>query len=395
MAEIQLSPITGMNTEGEDASLHLRSREGTRLFVRDALNVDLTPAGAAKLRAAPVRVTAQPLHDLWQSPLHGDVFGVLGSEWARVNAGDWSAQPLAEIGDEASHVVLNGAVCAAGPAGIFVFDGAHAQRLTLDTPPAPMVLAGAGALPAGTYGVSVAWLRGALESATSPVTSVEVPEAGGLHISPPLALDAGVTRLRLYVSRQNGGELLAAGDYPVDVPISLPLLPAPGRPAPARHLSPMPTGRWLRLWRGRLLTARANVLRWSEALAYHLHDERHGFVQMPQRISFVEPVDGGIWVGQTDHVAFLRGTEPGALALETTAGAAPVFGSSAALDADAAGPVLEGARDGAALWLAANGFVLGTGDGRIIAPSAGMLAGISAQSGSTAAHGRRVLSALK
>lgn len=395
MAEIQLSPITGMNTEGEEASLHLRSREGTRLFVRDALNVDLTPAGAAKLRAAPVRVTAQPLHDLWQSPLHGDVFGVLGSEWARVNAGDWSAQPLAEIGDEASHVVLNGAVCAAGPAGIFTFDGAHAQRLTLDTPSAPMVLAGAGALPAGTYGVALAFLRGRLESATSPMTSVEVAQDGGLHVTPPLVMDPGVTRVRLYVTRQSGGELLGAGDYPVGGPISLPLLPEPGRAAPARHLSPMPTGRWLRVWRGRLLTARANVLRWSEALAYHLHNERHSFVQMPQRISFVEPVEGGIWVGQTDHVAFLRGTEPGELTLERTAGAAPVFGSSAALDADAAGPALEGARDGAVVWLAANGFVLGTGDGRIIATGAGRLAGISGQAGSTVASSRRVLAALQ
>lgn len=395
MAEIPLSPITGMNTEGEDTALQVRSREGSRLFLRDALNVDLTPAGAAKLRAAPARATAQPLRDLWQSPLHGDVFGVLGTQWVRVNPVDWSTEPLAEIGEDASHAVLNGAVCAAGPAGIFAFDGAHARRLTVDTPSAPMVLAGAGALPAGTYGVALAWLRGTLESATSPVTSVEVGADGGLHVTAPLALDPGVTRLRLYVSRQNGGELLAAGDYPVDVPISLPLLPAPGRAAPSRHLSPMPTGRWLRVWRGRLLTARANVLRWSEALSYHLHDERHGFVQMPQRISFVEPVDGGIWIGQTDHVAFLRGTDPGALALETTAGAAPVFGSSAALDADAAGPLLEGARDGGVLWLAANGFVLGTSDGRIIAPSAGMLAGISAQSGSTAAHGRRVLSALQ
>ncbi|MGY2498914.1 hypothetical protein, partial [Klebsiella pneumoniae] len=94
---------------------------------------------------------------------------------------------------------------------------------------------------------------------------------------------------------------------------------------------------YLKYWRGRLLIANGNVLRWSEALAYHLHDERHGFVQMPQRITFVQPVDGGIWVGQVDHVAFLAGAEPGALSLSRKASRAPIPGSAILVPAEVVG----------------------------------------------------------
>lgn len=153
-----------------------------------------------------------------------------------------------------SHVVLNNLVCVAGQAGIFTFDGAKAQRLTLDTPAAPLALAGEGSLTEGTYGVAVAWLRGALESAPSAIKSVAVPDNGSLEITLPLCLDASVTGVRLYLTQPNGGELAREQDYPLASPTILVRVPPKlGAPAQFRHLSPMPTGLYLAYWRGRLL----------------------------------------------------------------------------------------------------------------------------------------------
>ncbi|QNK68448.1 PLxRFG domain-containing protein [Variovorax sp. PAMC26660] len=318
------------STIAQDFAVERHRCDAPRLFVRDAVNVDLTPAGKAEIRPAVRKVSDKPITHLWASPLHGDTFGALGDQWVRVDPTTWDTKGLATVGEgDLSFEVLNNQVLAAGPAGIYVFDGAVARRLTIDTPPPPMVAATDGALVPGSYGVAVAWLRGATESAPSGITHLAVPVGAGLEITLPLCMDASVTHARLYFTHPDGGELARGEEYPISTAsVTVPLLPRLGAPPQFLHKSPMPTGKFLKYWRGRLLTARANVLRFSEPLAYHLHDERHGFVQMPQRITFVLPVDGGIWVGQVDHVAFLEGATLDGLTLQRKAARAPVPGSA-------------------------------------------------------------------
>lgn len=395
MADIPLMPLAGINNVAEDAALQ-RGGDAARLYVRDAVNVDLTPAGKAELRPGVRRVTEWPYRNLWQSPLHRDAFATLGDQWGRVDPFTWSHEPLATVGDgPVSHVVLNNLVCVAGRAGIFTFDGARAQRLTLDTPAAPLVLVGEGSLDAGAYGVAVAWLRGSLESAPSPIKTVHVPASGALEITLPLCLDTTVTGVRLYLTRPNGGELAREQDYALGTPTILVRVPPKlGAPAQFQHLSPMPTGLYLAYWRGRLLTAKGNVLRFSEALAYHLHNERHGFVQMPQRITFVLPVDGGIWIGQVDHVAFLAGSSPDQLSMVRKTARAPVPGSAILVDSDTLGGELSQGGGATAIWLAENGYVAGTAAGQVVELQAGALRGIAGQSGTSVVLDRRLLTAV-
>lgn len=255
--------------------------------------------------------------------------------------------------------------------------------------------ASTGSLEAGDYGVAVAWLRGALESPLSPMTTHKSAAAGGLQVLLPMALDPTITGVRMYLTRHNGGELLRGEDYPVGTTVvNLPTLPKLGAPAQFRHMDPMPTGQYLGLWQGRLVVAQGRTLRFSEAMAYHVHDPRHGFVQMPQRITFVAPVDGGLWVGQVDHVVFLRGTTPQELVFERKTSRAPVPGSTVALASDEAGEASGGGR-AAVAWLSSVGFAMGTPDGGIIEPQAQRLRGISAVAGSTVVQHGRLTTALR
>ena len=389
-----LSPLAGIdNASARDDALIVGGKE-PRVFLRDVVNATIAQ-GRASMRPGIRNVSARALRGLWQSPLHGDVFAAEGMQWVRVSTADWSCQALADIGPgDVHHLVLNGQVLVAGDAGIFCYNGVAAQRFTLDSPAAPMVVAGAGSLKPGGYGVAVAWLRGTAESPLSGMASCTVPEGGALLVTLPLCLDASVTGVRLYLTRQNGGELLRAGDYPAGTAtIELPLLPQLGAPPQFHRMEPMPSGDHLALWRGRLLTARANVLRFSEAMAYHVHDPRHGFVQMPQRITFVAPVDGGIFVGQVNHVAFLRGAAPNEMSLERLASAAPVPGSAAVLPSEEVGEASQGGK-AVVVWLAGNGFVLGTPDGGIIETRAGRLKGIAGARGTSVVFGRRVATAV-
>ena len=63
MADIPLMPLAGINNVAEDAALQ-RGGDAARLYVRDAVNVDLTPAGKAELRPGVRRITNIPYHNL-------------------------------------------------------------------------------------------------------------------------------------------------------------------------------------------------------------------------------------------------------------------------------------------------------------------------------------------
>ena len=155
----------------------------------------------------------------------------------------------------------------------------------------------------------------------------------------------------------------------------------------------MPSGQYLDMWQGRLVVAQGRTLRFSQPLAYHVHDRRYDFVELPQRITFVAAVDAGIFVGQVDHVVFLSGQEPKSLVLQRRATKAPVPGSAVALDAQSARQFGEGGR-AAVIWLANNGFVLGTADGSIMQPQANRIAGITGAKAVTVNNNGRLTSAI-
>ena len=395
MKSTPIAPLAGIdNFSPRDDALQVGGNE-PRVYLREANNVTIEN-GRASMRPGLRHVTNTPYAELWQSPLHGDAFARLGSQWVKVNMADWTHEVLAEVGEGAlSHLVLNGTVLVAGPAGIFQYNGSAAKPFTIDAPPGPIVTASTGSLEAGDYGVAVAWLRGALESPLSPMTTHKSAAAGGLQVLLPMVIDPTVTGVRMYLTRHNGGELLRCEDYPVGTTVvDLPTLPKLGAPAQFQHMEPMPSGQYLGLWQGRLVVAHGRTLRFSEAMAYHVHDPRHGFVQMPQRITFVAPVDGGLWVGQVDHVVFLRGTAPQELAFERKTSRAPVPGSTVALASDEAGEASGGGR-AAVAWLSSVGFAMGTPDGGIIEPQSKRLRAISATAGSTVVQHGRLTTALR
>mgnify|MGYP007112904651 CR=1 FL=1 len=126
--DISLLPMAGINNVAEDAALQ-RGGDAPKLYVRDAVNVDITESGLPQLRSGVRPVTTAAYRNLWQSPLHGDVFGTLGDQWVRIDPASWTHEALATIGEgDVSHEVLNNRVVAAGPAGLFVFDTCRCRR---------------------------------------------------------------------------------------------------------------------------------------------------------------------------------------------------------------------------------------------------------------------------
>lgn len=393
MANKKIPTLVGMNIKQEEAALEIGGKS-PRLYVRDAVNLDFTETGRAQMRPGMQLQSNKPLKYMWQSPLHQDCFALLGQDWVKFDPETFEHELLLEVGDSAiNHILLNNQVCMSCATGLFTYNGATAQPLTIPTPAKPYATTGEyGSLPGGDYSFSISWLANGLESGLSEIDTVAVQPNGLVDLQFPMCLADHVTHIRLYMTESGGSELRQVGEYPIQtMQLQVIALPELGRAAQFRYLSPMLHGDFLRLWRGRLLCARSNVLHYSEAMTYHLTDERYNFVQFPQRISFIEPVEGGIWIGQTDHVLFLRGQDMRGLTIEPKASRAPMRGSSQLLHSDVVGSDISQGGAWSAIWLAENGFVIGTSSGQIIELNGKTMQGISAKSGSLVGFGDRVL----
>ncbi len=79
-----------------------------------------------------------------------------------------------------------------------------------------------------------------------------------------------------------------------------------------RVLANMPGGNCIGYWQGRLLVARGTTLFWSEPQAYGTCDTFRNYVRFPSQISWIAPLEGGVYVG-ADEVYFLDGVGPASM----------------------------------------------------------------------------------
>lgn len=400
MADINLLPIAGMNNVSDDEQL-----QGEVLMVKDIINFDVTPKGRVTLRPQIEQLSAVPYKNLWQSPLHGDVFGRLDDMWVLIDVESWTHRPLAHIGrGDIYHIVLNGNVCVATDNGLFEFNGLGALPLAINEPSQPSVTAmsGVGILPDGDYTVAVSWLRKGKESSVSLSAKATVrPESlkkehrdkGQLTITLPLVnIDDSIDGARVYMTTPNGGVLLAVIDAQPQQQIVIPSLPTYGGEPPFHGRSPMPSGKYLCHWKGRLIVAKNNMLVFSDAMAYHVTSIVYNYIQLPQRISFVQPVVGGLWVGQYDHVVFLEGDTPDNMRAITKHSSKPIEGSAVSVASSSiSAEISQG--EGACMWLSKDGYVIGTAQGQLIEIHAGIVSDITANASTSVVLGKRVYTA--
>ena len=387
----RLTPLRGMDNVSDDESM---SSFGKTPFVklRDAVNVNITSAGRMELRDTGTVVTEIPYKNLWQSPLHGDTFGTLNGEMVKIDTADWSHLALnIQVQGTVNYLVVNNFIVISDATALYKYDGLSVENLTIGTPPTPMLNAVDGSLFEGTYNLAISWSKNGRESALSNIMTFE--GEGGIHLVLPYNYSGDADQVTIYMTERNGSELLKV--------IALPVITATftvtndkdlTRAAQFQNLSPMRTGKFLKLWRGRLLTADKNLLLFSQALNFHLCDERYDFIALPQRVTFVEPVESGIWVGQSNGVVFLSGSDVRDLRLVQTGAKAPVLGTALRVNSDLLGEAAAGLES--VVWLAENGYCIGTPTGNLIEAHANTLKGITAKGGQSVRFDDRIVTVL-
>ena len=365
-----------------------RDQNGRTIAVRDAFNVDINRDGMPARRPGRRRTLAlSGLHSLWGCDT--GAFGVAEGVLYRLSATQATAVCTLNSDDPCDYTELNGTVIVGNRTSLIEVSAAGWRPVGVPVAPAPTLSADpAGGLHAGRYSVAIACMRGDEEGALSPLQTVTVGEGQGIRLALP-AVSSEVTALRIYRTELGGELLYRCADAPAGLPSYLIGGDLRGKDSPTMYLTRMLPGEFVSYWRGRLLVARGRTIFWSEPMSYGLTSLRHNFVQLPKRITMMIGMQGGVFVGSADGVGFLRGQSPKEWTLATTSGMPPVKRCALVMNGDDLDNNFGQSGKQVALWLAENGFVLGTEDGSVIPAQANRLRIPLALSGSLAVNARR------
>lgn len=205
---------------------------------------------------------------------------------------------------------------------------------------------------------------------------------GGAEASLPVDLTGGIVltglpvlaghKLNVYLTQHNGDVGFFAGSTTTAAFAFTGANDALVMPLRTDDLGPAPAGIAPALWRSRVLTAVGPVLYASLPNRWELFDPRRDFKQFGADITLVQPVDGGIWVGTTEELAFLAGDQFDKLTYERKVSGRTVLGSGVAVRGELVRQG-EGAGQGAAMVCIADGVITaGFSDGGVVRMTEGV-----------------------
>lgn len=342
-----IGPFVGINNRLPDHQLGVVER-GRKAgdYLRNAVNVDLTAAGTLQRRkGSTLVVPGSDCHSLWSD---GEkAFYVDGTNLKRFT-GEVVATGLA-YGRPVSF-------CKAPTSDVIWTDGVRLEAigkgsLAVPTPnPAPTVTASTGgALHAGHYQVCItAVAADGRESGSTWPVQVQVQDSGRIEVS-----GLPGTLVNIYVSPLNGDTLYLTASTTASSYI-IPVMGVQGAQCPTLNLRPLPSGRFVCEYHGRLLVADASGLYYSEPWAYGLYNPLRGYIPLAG-ITLLEPGQTGVYVATADKTYWLSGLDVDQVerAVELLPYGA-VEGSAAHL---------ENSNDIA--WFSSRGLVIGTQDGQV------------------------------
>lgn len=382
----------GIDNVSDEARLK-RDQFGNTIALRDAFNVDVDRDGrVSRCKGSSLAVNLAGAHSLWTGWMGS--FAVANGTLYQVNASGASQLAVLNSDDPCDYCELNDAVIVSNRTTLIQVKNGAWQKLGVPNAPAPFLSINvAGSLPAGRYSVAMGYLRGDEQGALSQIQTATLATGQGITVTLPPA-DPEATAIALYRTEAGGTVLYRCAIVPVGAPSFVIGNDPLSTDAATLFLTRMLPGEFVSHWRGRLLVARGRTLYWSEPMRYGLTSLRHNFVQLPFRITMVAGVRDGVFVGSSSGVGFLRGDKPKEWVLINTSGHAPVKRCVKMLDGEDIDPQLNLGGQQCALWLADNGFVIGTPTGQIIAPQANRLRIPLALSGSLAINDRRATAVL-
>jgi hypothetical protein len=253
-----------------------------------------------------------------------------------------------------------------------VYANGESRSWGLAVPASPVCSLTIGDLPAGGYQIATTFIRDdGQESGASPaVISRPTASQGGIRVTVAPSSDPSVEGIAVYASSIDGEVLWRQGvldNEEVTVVLSGNLV-GEGPELLTQHMGPPLPGSILGFYRGRIYIADGRVLRYTENFwRQELMSTDYDFMQFPDEITAVLPVEGGIWLGTRAEAMFLSGDDPdaegGGLRVRSRIGVGVLQGTGQTIDGD----IMAFARlnpGRLAVWATTAGIYAGDGTGQ-------------------------------
>ena len=121
-------------------------------------------------------------------------------------------------------------------------------------------------------------------------------------------------------------------------------------------------GHLISYFNGRLLIGKENILFFTDALAIGRIDMRKGFKQLPQKLTSILPVDGGVYVSDLADTYWLAGKGPSDMTIRSVE-SSTIPGSGVVIDGSLH---RDGQQGKLALFTTTRGICMGTSDGQVV-----------------------------
>ena len=327
-------------------------------------NVDIDETGKVMRRHGRSQVSATPTSSVWAD---GETMLYVqnGRLYRRLDNGT-AVQLYDGIGMDVSYEAVNDRVYMSDGQKSFVLADDKLRPWGLEVPPKTFQLSSApGDLSAGTYGVTIVYLRDGMESGAPRSQYIELAANRAIRIQNlPVPTDASITHKRIYMTSANGEAHYAVALLPAaDTSITIFDLPATSIVLRTQFKTPAPAGHIVGHFNGRNFVAAGNTLFWTDPLEYELFDLRENFVSFSSQIQIFAPVMEGAFLATETETIFLRGRNPAEWEVVKAAPYGAVRGTLVTPPNNQIGK--DGVQGAVALWISTRGVCIGTSEGQL------------------------------
>jgi len=353
MAEIDIKGFSGAN----NVIGRFYSKAGIA-EPRVTLNADTDLAGNLTMRKGKSSYISLPgAHSLW-SGTTCMLFAANGILYRNVQGAAVNVGTISGPKHPLSYVEAEDKVYISSPywQGIFDPTANSVASWGVPQPPGPMLLAGSGNLPAGTYHVTMTNAVNGELSGSGPITDIELTEEGGIQIlNRPTGAIVWMTDADESIFYRVG-----ATSQIVDIPTVEPL--------PSFLCSPPPFMENLCYAFGLIWGSVGSDVYYSEPYKFGWFKLASNKFSFASAVTLIAKVPTGLFIGQEDRTTFLYGAEPAKM-IQSDAGSGSIKGTLAYCNnlpdlGSTLGTPEKGFVD-VPVWMTAEGIVAGNQAGKL------------------------------
>ena len=314
-------PFLGVNNRLPDFSL--ATEKG--VWLRDAVNVDITTAGNIRRRLAPTLVQAMTSADSLYMTSATAGYLRRGTAIYAITLSTYSETLFKVLSADAalSWAEFNGVLYYSNGTDSGRIESGVAYPWGMATPNAPTCATIAGALYAGAYQIGVSYSNSVTgeEGGISASSNPSLSAAGGIRITLPGA-SLGATHVNVYFSTVNGSVPMWIGSYAIGTAtVDVVAEPTRLRESNGRFEAPLPAGTQIFMANGRLCSVDGNRINIGSPArpGYYIPiDGRqraegapmdYGYITFPADVDLAVPTQMGVYVAYGDITQFFAGTD--------------------------------------------------------------------------------------